>query len=381
LASYHFSAQIIGRKAGRSAVAAAAYRAGARLTDSQTGVVHDYARRRGVAHAEVLLPEGAAPWMADRERLWNHAEAIEKRKDAQLAREINMALPHELTAAERQALVRSFVREHFVGRGMVADIALHEPVPERGDDPRNFHAHVLLTLRRAGPHGLHRVKTREWNADAMLDGWRAAWAVAQNRALEEARHPSRVDHRSLEARRREAAARGDRAAVEELNRAPEIHVGPRARAAQRKGRTETVSRAQVRSTARPSKGAWRSAKVAERRTRVVAYPAIDRGSRAVWNAGIVAGNRFRSYSRVDKYECQAVRLRKREARALKLLASGGLTPSRARLARRHAQRSRSLLAEIGRIIARLLHVRGAWDRRHRDLLRGLLRSDGGRERF
>jgi hypothetical protein len=114
LASYHFSAQIIGRKAGRSSVAVAAYRAGARLADERSGKVFDFSRRRGVSGQEILLPNGAASWLADSARLWNHVEATEKRRDAQLCREINMALPHELSHAERVALVRGFVREQFV---------------------------------------------------------------------------------------------------------------------------------------------------------------------------------------------------------------------------------------------------------------------------
>lgn len=378
MASYHFSVQIISRAKGRSAVAAAAYRSGAKLTDSRTGAVHDYAKRRGVAHAEIMLPEGAAPWLADREALWNHAEGIEKRKDAQLAREINMALPHELTATQRLALVRGFVQEQFVGRGMVADFALHEPVPEKGDDSRNFHAHVMLSLRQADAHGFRRVKTREWNADALMEGWRQAWAAAQNRALEEVRQGARVDHRSLEAQRRDAAARGDRAAAAALDRVPEIHVGPKARAADRKGRAPQPSRSQVRTTARPAGGRWTSARQRERRSRVVAYPMFDRGSRSSWNASLVERNMRRTYARVDKYERQAVRLRKREARAMKLLTLGRLSADRARIARRHVDRSHGLLADIERLIANLLRMRGLWDRRYRELVRVDLRGVIGR---
>lgn len=380
MASYHFSVQIISRAKGRSAVAAAAYRSGTKLTDSRAGAVYDYSKRRGVAHAEILLPEDAAPWLADREALWNHAEGIEKRKDAQLAREINMALPHELTAAQRLDLVRSFVQAEFVGRGMVADFALHEPVPEKGDDPRNFHAHVMLSLRQADAHGFRRVKTREWNADALLENWRQAWAGAQNRALEEARQGVRVDHRSLKAQRHDATARGDRAAAAALDRVPEIHVGPKARAADRKGRAPQPSRSQVRATARPAGGRWVSARSRERRARVVAYPMFDRGSRSSWNASLVDRNMRRTYARIDKYERQAIRLRKREASALKLLALGRLDADRARIARRHVNRSRGLLAEIERLIASLLKVRGLWDRRHRELVRVDLRGvfDGRR---
>lgn len=382
MASYHFSAQIIGRKAGRSVVAAAAYRAGERLHDARQDAVHDFVHRRGISHAEILLPEGAAPWLADRERLWNHVEAIERRSDAQLAREINMALPHELTAAERLALVRAFVQEQFVSQGMVADIALHEPVPEKGDDPRNHHAHVLLTLRQGERQGLRRVKTREWNSDTLLTAWREAWEVHQNRALEQARHPARVDHRSLETQRKDAQTRGDRATAAVLDRAPEIHVGPKSRAARLRGREPEVSRERQLTTARPAKGAWRSAKAREHRSRLVAYPAIDRGSRSAWNARIVARNRQHAHARADKYERQAVRLRAREARAQKLLTLGGQGAGRVRMAQRHIRRSRSLLAEIERILARVLRMRLLWDQRHRYLVRDILgRGREGRERL
>lgn len=357
-------------------MAAAAYRAGARLNDERRGEVQDFSRRRGVAHAEILLPEGGAPWLADRERLWNHVEAMEKRADAQLAREINMALPHELSGADRLALVRAFVREQFTSRGMVADIAIHEPVPEKGDDPRNHHAHILLTLRQGEAHGLRRVKTREWNSDAMLTGWRAAWEAHQNRALERAGHRVRVDHRSLPTQRADAVRRGDAAAAATLDRTPEIHVGPKARAVRQRDQVPE-SRPQSRPTARPAGGSWRSARQAPQRRRVVDYPTIDRGSRTAWNAAIVERNCIRTYGRVDKYERQAVRLRQREARALRVLAmlgAGGRgrspveTEKRRALARRHAQRSRGLLASIERILAELFHVRDLWGRRHRDLL-------------
>ncbi len=394
MASYHFSVQIIGRKAGRSAVAAAAYRAGARLMDERRGEVQDFARRRGVAHTEVLLPEGVAPWLADRERLWNHVEAVEKRKDAQLAREINMALPHELSAEARLELVRSFVREQFTSQGMVADIALHDPVPESGHDPRNFHAHVMLTLRQAEVGGLRRVKTREWNSDALLTTWHAAWEVHQNRALERAGHRARVDHRSLEAQRASAEERGDMAAAVALERSPEIHIGPKARAARQTDQAPR-SRPQTRPTARPKGGAWRSARNHERRQRTVNYEGIDRGSRTAWNAAIVDANRRRTYAQADKFERQAARLRQKEMRAQRALATAGSRLSRGgtgsspvsddvrrTMAQRHVKKARGLLAAIERILAELFRVRGLWVQRHRDLLRVQVRLPGlGRSRF
>jgi len=242
IASYHFSVQIIGRAEGRSAIAAAAYRAGARLYDSQNGRVADYRRRRGVGHTEILLPEGSASWLADRERLWNAVEAMERRIDAQLAREINLALPHELSDTQRLALLRGFVREQFVARGMVADIALHHPVQEKGDDPRNFHAHILLTLRQATAEGLRAVKTREWNSDGCLLAWRQAWAEHQNRWLRlHAPQAEPVDARALTAQREAARQRGDRVSAIRLDRMPELHVGVAASHAARRGRRPAQS--------------------------------------------------------------------------------------------------------------------------------------------
>lgn len=293
MAIYHFSGQILGRAAkmnpdgsgrpGSKAAAAAAYRSGSQVRDYQTGEIHDYSRRRGVAHAEIMVPVGAAAWLEDRELLWGTVERMEKRADAQLAREFNMALPHELDAAQRLELVRGFVQRHFVNRGMVADLALHDPMPEQGQSARNFHAHVMLTLRRATPDGLHPVKTREWNSKELLNLWRAEWAVACNQALARAGRQVQVDHRTLVAQRDEALQRKDMARAAELNRRPEIHVGPKARQAVRHQRTP-VSRVREVGPYRKAE----AAKPAERRKRD--YPARDGGTRLTWLEQIVVGN-------------------------------------------------------------------------------------------
>lgn len=310
MASYHFSAQIIGRAKGRSAIAAAAYRSGSRLRDEETGQEHDYSRRHGIVHTEILLPQGAAAWLADREKLWNHVHQIERRKDAQLAREFNVALPHELSADERLALVRDFAREHFGKRGMVADLAIHAPTD---NDPRNHHAHIMVTLRKATPSGLYRVKTREWNSDSMLKAWREAWADMQNRALERGRHPARVDHRTLATQQAEARARGDRAAAAALDRAPEIHVGPRAQQAVRRGHTPR-SRTREQASARPAAGAWRSSARSGTRRRTVDYPRIDQGSRPAYNAARAAIGAERVARRVAQLQRRETRLRLIELR-------------------------------------------------------------------
>lgn len=312
MAIYHFSGQILGRTAklnpdgsgrpGSKAAAAAAYRSGSQVRDYRTGEIHDYSRRKGVAHAEIMIPTGAAAWLEDRELLWGTVERMEKRADAQLAREFNMALPHELDAAQRLELVRGFVQRHFVNRGMVADIALHDPVPEQGQSRHNYHAHVMLTLRRATPDGLDPVKTREWNSKELLNLWRAEWAVSCNAALARAGRQVRVDHRTLVAQRDEALQRKDMARARELDRQPEIHVGPKARQAVRNqrlpvSRVRQVGPSRVREQGQPP------------HTRQRDYPARDKGTRLGWLERIVVGNddRLRRdletlHRRFDRYE-------------------------------------------------------------------------------
>lgn len=197
MAVYHLSADIVRRSVGRTVTAAAAYRAGELIADQRTGLAFDYRRRAGVAHIEVMTPHGAPAWMRSRAALWNGVEAAEKRKDSQLAREIELGLPHELTPAQRLELVRSFVATAFVDPGMVADIAIHAPNRRRAEK-RNHHAHVLLTMRAIEGDGFG-AKVREWNDTARLEEWRASWADHVNRALAAAGESVRVDHRSLEA--------------------------------------------------------------------------------------------------------------------------------------------------------------------------------------
>lgn len=229
MASYHFSVQVIKRSKGQSVLAAAAYRSGQRLSNAETGVTYDYQRRQGVVHSEIVAPRGSAPFLLDRQQLWGMVERMEGRRDAQLAREINLALPHELDAASRQIVLLNFVQEAFVSRGMVADVAIHAPVLEKGDHPHNHHAHILLTLRQATAQGLRQVKTREWNSDSLLHEWRALWAEHQNLTLARAGIAVRVDHRKLTEQKQSALVRGDRKAVAALDREPEIHMGRKAR--------------------------------------------------------------------------------------------------------------------------------------------------------
>ncbi|MCC2976648.1 Ti-type conjugative transfer relaxase TraA [Sphingomonas sp. PL-96] len=196
MAIYHFSAKIISRANGSSALAAAAYRSASRLHDQRLDRDHDFSNKAGVVHSEVLLPEGAPEQLSDRATLWNAVEAAELRKDAQLAREVEFALPRELDQAEGIRLAREFVAREFVARGMVADLNVHWDVGADGE--AKPHAHVMLTTRSVGEDGFG-AKVRDWNATHLLEHWREAWAEHVNTRLAELDIDARVDHRSLEA--------------------------------------------------------------------------------------------------------------------------------------------------------------------------------------
>ena len=194
------------RASGRSAVAAAAYRAAERLENERDGLVHDFRGRSGVEHAEVILPEGAdAEWARDRSALWNAAETSEKRKDARVAREIEVALPHELSAEQRLALTREFARGLADRYGVAVDLAIHRP---HGDtDIRNDHAHLMMTTRQVGPEGLGEKSELELenkrlqalglpSSHAQLRDIRIGWEERTNEQLARAGVEMRIDHRS-----------------------------------------------------------------------------------------------------------------------------------------------------------------------------------------
>jgi len=196
MAIYHFSAKVIARANGSSALAAAAYRSASRLHDQRLDRHHDFSNKAGVVHSEILLPEGAPQDLADREKLWNAVEAAEVRKDAQLAREIEFAIPRELDQHEGIRLARDFVSNEFVSGGMIADLNVHWDIGADGE-PKP-HAHVMLTMREVGEHGFG-AKVRDWNATHLLEHWREAWAAHVNQRLAELDIDASIDHRSLEA--------------------------------------------------------------------------------------------------------------------------------------------------------------------------------------
>lgn len=196
MAIYHLHVKVIGRKAGSSAVASAAYRSASRLRDERIDRVQDFSNKRGVVHSEVLLPDNVPEAWSDRERLWNDVEAFEVRKDAQLAREVEFAIPREMTQAQGIELARDFAQAEFVDQGMIADLNVHWDMAEDGT-PKP-HAHVMLTMRSVDENGFGQ-KVREWNRTEMVERWRERWAELANERLAELDIDARIDHRSLEA--------------------------------------------------------------------------------------------------------------------------------------------------------------------------------------
>lgn len=242
MAIYHLCIKIISRGKGKSAVAASAYRSGEKIKNEYDGIVHDFTRKGGIAHIEILLPQNAPQEFSDRGALWNSVEKIEKSKNSQLAREIEIALPKELDREKQIELVREYVKENFVKVGMCADIALHD----KGDG--NPHAHILLTMRplnedttwgakskkeyildengekvklKNGNYKTRKINTVDWNEQDKAEHWRKAWADITNKYLEENNIQEKVDHRSYQ-----------RQGIEQI---PTIHLGVSATQMEKKG--------------------------------------------------------------------------------------------------------------------------------------------------
>ena len=227
MAIYHLSVKAISRSKGRSATAAAAYRAGCEIADERTGEIHDYTRKGGVESADIVLPDGAPEWAHNRAKLWNAAELAEKRKDACVAREFEVALPSELSPAERRRLALDFAQEMAELEGCAVDVAIH--APGRGGDNRNHHAHIMRTTRKVEAHGLGEKLDTEKSGRKRtddLEAIRARWAELVNERLRENGITAQVDHRSLEA--------------QGIERVPTRHLGPAATGYER--RTGEVSR-------------------------------------------------------------------------------------------------------------------------------------------
>ncbi len=199
MAIYHLDAQIIGRTDGRSAIACAAYRSGEAITDERTGTVHQHGDPARVVATEILAPVGAPAWATDRAQLWNRVETTERRKDSQLAREFEAALPVELDLDRQLDLLRGWVAAELLPHGIVADICVHDE--RKPDEPANPHAHIMITMRGFTADGQgFGPKLRDMNWGGTIERWRASWADHANAALELAGSQARIDHRSNKAR-------------------------------------------------------------------------------------------------------------------------------------------------------------------------------------
>ena len=229
VAIFHMSIQVVSRGKGKSAVAAAAYRAGEKIKNEYDGMIHDYTRKGGVVHTEILLSENAPYEYANRSILWNAVEKSERYKTAQLAREIEIALPVELPIEQNISLVHRYINEQFVRAGMCADIAIHDT----GEG--NPHAHIMLTMRPIEKDGKwgqksrtecgKKVPTVNWNDHDRAEDWRKAWAAYCNSALRVHGSDAVIDHRSY-----------TRQGIDQI---PTVHMGVAASQMERKGiRTE-----------------------------------------------------------------------------------------------------------------------------------------------
>jgi len=253
-----------GRTRRRSAVAFAAYRSGSLLIDERTGRAYDYRPRSGVMEAFIVLPEGAPPWLADRSMLWNASEQAEVKRNARVAREVVIALPHELSPEQMKALARDFAFWLLKRYGVAVDVAMHKPHP--GGNVLNYHAHLLFTVREVGAAGLgEKTKALDHKRQGPLEviEMRKAWETLANAALERAGFAVRITHLSHKA--------------QGLETPPQTHVGVDAMGMHRRG-------------AKPKP----SVKHRDRRGREIDYPAIDQGrTRAEYNAEIIQLQQYR----------------------------------------------------------------------------------------
>ncbi len=207
MAIYHCSTKTVNRSSGRTAVASSAYRAGEKLKDERTGLTHDFTRKDGVSHSEILSNLDIE---IDRNELWNLAEKTENRKDARTAREWIIALPDELNPDQRRDLAKDFARSLVDHYGVIADLAIHEP--SKGGNDKNHHAHIMLTTRKAELDAdnklilttkadieLSNAKRKSLEMGTTQEDIkyiRGTWANLANRALERAGHKEKIDHRS-----------------------------------------------------------------------------------------------------------------------------------------------------------------------------------------
>lgn len=221
IAIYHFHVKMVSRGKGKSAVGKAAYISGEKIKNEYDNMIHDYRKKKEIVHKEILLPDNAPQKFKKRSVLWNAVEKSETRKNSQTARDIDAALPVELSRAEQVDLVRNFCNQCFVSSGMCVDFAIHD----KGDG--NPHVHILLTTRHVDENGF-TTKDRSWNDRDLLKLWRECWADWCNHKLHSV-SDERIDYRSY--------------AEQGIEKVPQLHLGTAACAIEKKGfKTDKGSR-------------------------------------------------------------------------------------------------------------------------------------------
>ena len=241
---YGLRMRIVSRAEGHSAVKSAAYCARERIVDERTGQVHDWSHMPDLVRSFIMAPVGAPEWMHDRGQLWNRVEQQERRKDAQLARTVRISFERRLPMETSVELLKAFVQQEFVSKGMVADISIHNP--NASDANAQPHAHVQLTMREIDGKGFAAKKARHWNAvnfyvekgqkiadgvrakspvDGAAEALRQRWEERVNQAFAAQKSPIRVHHKSYKRRWAEAIAQGDVAKLLGIPKTPEQYLG------------------------------------------------------------------------------------------------------------------------------------------------------------
>lgn len=233
MAIYHFSVKSVSRGNGQSVVACSAYRAGEKLLDERCGKEHDYTKKQGVEFTKIYAPENTNPDLLDRSKLWNTVEKVERRKDACLAREFEIAFPHELNAEQRKDMLAELCQELVKRHGVIVDTAIHAPHTKGGSDERNFHAHIMFTSRQIEPQtgDFAKKKSRDFNKEQSsetVSHWREYFADLTNRHLAKHGFENRVDHRSY--------------ADQKTNLQPTMHEGSKVTQLRRLGIDTEISR-------------------------------------------------------------------------------------------------------------------------------------------
>jgi hypothetical protein len=273
VAIYHLKVKPVSRADGRSSTAAAAYRAADIIFDETTGQTFDYRRKQGVEHAEIVLPTECAKrdinWARDRQTLWNEAEKAEHRSNSRVAREYEIALPHEFDATQRVEVARGFAQRIADRHRCAIDFAIHEP--HREGDQRNYHAHLLATTRTIEATGLGEKTEIEWSdgnrrkaglgaGKEEISDIREEWADFANAKLKELALEARIDHRTLEA--------------QGIEREPTVHLGPSVTTMERRGiRTDVGYRIRAEASARLERA--QELGMLERQTRELDRSIID----------------------------------------------------------------------------------------------------------